>query len=164
MCPPTPPPPSVSSPLLHAHADAAALERIATLEAELRRAKRAEQKLQAMLYRLRKDVEGAAATAATAGSGHGPAPAGGQQPAVVLGLEAFEKLRDIRSLEYDVDMLGQKAKVRVDELDACKRPAALWGLLGTVRNNKPAPAITQLAVWHEPLWHAMDCLLFPAHA
>lgn len=94
---------------LHACVDASALERITALESELRRAKRAEQKLQAMLYRLRKDVEtavaSATAAASTSAAGHGT------KPVVVLGLEAFDKLRDVRSLEYDADMLGQKAKV-----------------------------------------------------
>lgn len=71
-------------------------ERITALETELRRAKRAEQKLQAMLYRLRKDLEDAAAKAG---------------PGAVVGVEAFDKLRDVRNLEYEVDMLTQKAKV-----------------------------------------------------
>lgn len=64
-------------------------ERLSALEGELRRAKRGEMKLQALLYRLRKDVE-------TAGSN----------------LAAFDNLRNVRSLQYDVDMLTEKCKVR----------------------------------------------------
>ncbi len=63
-------------------------ERLAALEGELRRAKRGEMKLQAMLYRLRKDVE--------TGGGN---------------LASFDNLRDVRSLQYDVDMLTEKCKV-----------------------------------------------------
>ena len=58
------------------------------LEQELRRAKRAEQKMQAMLFRLRKDVE-------EKGSDLGG----------LLG-----SLQDVRSLQYDVDLLTQKIK------------------------------------------------------
>ncbi|GFH27477.1 quinolinate phosphoribosyltransferase [decarboxylating], partial [Haematococcus lacustris] len=71
-----------------AGAGAAALaDKCAALEAELRRAKRAELKLQALLFRLRKDVE-----------------------AVGVSGPAFDGLRDIRALEFEVDTLGQKLK------------------------------------------------------
>uniref|UniRef100_A0A7S3R1D0 Uncharacterized protein n=1 Tax=Dunaliella tertiolecta TaxID=3047 RepID=A0A7S3R1D0_DUNTE len=59
----------------------------AALEADLRRAKRAEMKLQALLFRMRSDIE----------------KAGGS-------CVSFDNLRDVRSLEYDVDMLTQKLK------------------------------------------------------
>ncbi|MEW5312718.1 MAG: hypothetical protein WDW38_004331 [Sanguina aurantia] len=79
-----------SSRQLAALEEAAALQqqRAATLEGELRKAKRAEMKLQALLYRLRKDVEGAP---------------GGQ-------LVAYDDLAERRGLEYDVDRLTSRLK------------------------------------------------------
>lgn len=74
-------------------------ERIANLESELRRAKRGEMKLQALLYRLRKDVDSAGGPAAAAAAGS-------------VGGAVFDNLRDVRSLQYDVDMLTEKCKVR----------------------------------------------------
>lgn len=62
--------------------------RASALESELRKSKRAEQKLQALLYRLRQDV---------AGLGSNP------------GL--FDNLQDVRNLEYEVDFLTNKCKV-----------------------------------------------------
>ena len=63
-------------------------ERAAALETELRKSKRAEQKLQALLYRLRQDVS-----------------------QVKQGAELLAKLEDQRSLEYEVDFLTNKVKV-----------------------------------------------------
>lgn len=63
--------------------------RIASLESELRKSKRAEQKLQALLYRLRQDVSQLSAN-----------------PGM------FEQLQEVRSLEYEVDFLTNKCKVR----------------------------------------------------
>ncbi|GAX77261.1 hypothetical protein CEUSTIGMA_g4707.t1 [Chlamydomonas eustigma] len=63
-------------------------EKSASLEQELRKTKRAEQKLQALLYRLRKDV----------------ADSKGDLGALL------DSLKDVRSLQYDVDMLSQKLK------------------------------------------------------
>lgn len=63
-------------------------ERAAALETELRKSKRAEQKLQALLYRLRQDVS-----------------------EVKQGAELLAKLEDQRSLEYEVDFLTNKVKV-----------------------------------------------------
>lgn len=60
----------------------------AALETELRKSKRAEQKLQALLYRLRQDVA-----------------------EVKQGAELLAKLEDQRSLEYEVDFLTNKVKV-----------------------------------------------------
>ncbi|GIL68311.1 hypothetical protein Vafri_21594 [Volvox africanus] len=69
-----PPPPAVPDARLNA------------LEEELRRAKRAEQKLQGLLFRIRKDFED---------SNNGV---------------NIQNLMDMRSLQYDVDMLTQKCK------------------------------------------------------
>lgn len=63
--------------------------RLSALESELRKSKRAEQKLQALLYRLRQDV---------ASMGSNP--------------NVFDNLQDVRSLEYEVDFLANKCKVR----------------------------------------------------
>jgi hypothetical protein len=63
-------------------------ERAAALENELRKSKRAEQKLQALLYRLRQDVA-----------------------EVKQGADLMAKLEDQRSLEYEVDFLTNKVKV-----------------------------------------------------
>jgi hypothetical protein len=63
-------------------------EKLPQLEAELRKSKRAEQKLQAMLFRLRKDLQ----------------EAGGD-------MGAFDNLKDVRQLEYEVDFLANKVKV-----------------------------------------------------
>jgi hypothetical protein len=63
--------------------------RASALESELRKSKRAEQKLQALLYRLRQDV-------ASLGSNPG----------------LFDNLQDVRNLEYEVDFLTNKCKVR----------------------------------------------------
>lgn len=63
-------------------------ERAAALETELRKSKRAEQKLQALLYRLRQDVA-----------------------EVKQGADLMAKLEDQRSLEYEVDFLTNKVKV-----------------------------------------------------
>lgn len=63
-------------------------ERAAALENELRKSKRAEQKLQALLYRLRQDVA-----------------------EVKQGADLMAKLEDQRSLEYEVDFLTNKIKV-----------------------------------------------------
>ncbi|GLI69864.1 hypothetical protein VaNZ11_014581 [Volvox africanus] len=60
--------------------------RLNTLEEELRRTKRAEQKLQGLLFRIRKDFED---------SNNGV---------------NIQNLMDMRSLQYDVDMLTQKCK------------------------------------------------------
>jgi centromeric protein E len=64
-------------------------EKLAGLESELRKSKRAEQKLQAMLYRLRKDLQDAGGDLAT-----------------------FDRLQEVRTLEYEVDFLTNKVKVR----------------------------------------------------
>jgi hypothetical protein len=63
--------------------------RASALESELRKSKRAEQKLQALLYRLRQDVAGL-----------------GSNPSL------FDNLQDVRNLEYEVDFLTNKCKVR----------------------------------------------------
>lgn len=55
---------------------------------ELRKSKRAEQKLQALLYRLRQDVA-----------------------EVKQGADLLAKLEDQRGLEYEVDFLTNKVKV-----------------------------------------------------
>lgn len=57
------------------------------LETELRKSKRAEQKLQALLFRLRQDVAELQAN-----------------PSL------FDQLQDVRSLEYEVDFLTNKCK------------------------------------------------------
>jgi hypothetical protein len=62
--------------------------RAAALEVELRKSKRAEQKLQALLYRLRQDVA-----------------------EVKQGADLLAKLEDQRGLEYEVDFLTNKVKV-----------------------------------------------------
>eukprot|EP00878_Enallax_costatus_P036783 GHUV01041339.1.p1 GENE.GHUV01041339.1~~GHUV01041339.1.p1 ORF type:complete len:195 (+),score=84.78 GHUV01041339.1:222-806(+) len=62
-------------------------ERVAALESELRKSKRAEQKLQALLYRLRQDVS---------------------QLSTKPGM--FDQLQEVRSLEYEVDFLTNKCK------------------------------------------------------
>lgn len=69
-------------------------ERAEALELELRKSKRAEQKLQALLFRLRQDVA-----------------------EVKQGAQLMEKLQDQRGLEYEVDFLSNKVKVCV--CDAC---------------------------------------------
>ena len=71
-------------------------ERAAALEIELRKSKRAEQKLQALLYRLRQDVA-----------------------EVKQGAELLAKLEDQRSLEYEVDFLTNKVKVGIDSSGGC---------------------------------------------
>lgn len=53
---------------------------------ELRRAKRREEKLQAMLFRMREDLE-----------------AQGRDPAM------FDKLQDVRALEYELDFQTNRA-------------------------------------------------------
>jgi len=58
------------------------------LESELRKSKRAEQKLQALLFRLRQDVAD-----------------------VQQGADLMQKLQDQRALEYEVDFLTNKIKV-----------------------------------------------------
>lgn len=63
-------------------------DRIAGLESDLRKSKRAEQKLQALLYRLRQDVS---------------------QMSTDPGF--LEQLPEVRSLEYEVDFLTNKCKV-----------------------------------------------------
>lgn len=63
-------------------------ERVAALESELRKSKRAEQKLQALLFRLRQDVAD-----------------------VQQGADLMQKLQDQRALEYEVDFLTNKIKV-----------------------------------------------------
>jgi hypothetical protein len=75
----------------------ASRERLALLESDLRKSKRAEQKLQALLFRLRSDV--AATTAPES-----------QQQMLQL-RELVQKLQDVRSLEYDVDLLTNKCRV-----------------------------------------------------
>lgn len=74
------------------HARLPAQERVALLESELRKSKRAEQKLTALLYRLRQDV------AALQQEGQ-------------AGSKLFDQLTDVRSLEYEVDFLTNKCKV-----------------------------------------------------
>ena len=82
-------PASAPAPAPAASAELADLkEKHQSLEQELRRAKRAEQKMQAMLFRLRKDVE-------EKGSDLG---------------SLLASLQDVRSLQYDVDLLTQKIK------------------------------------------------------
>jgi len=61
--------------------------RVSALETELRKSKRAEQKLQALLFRLRQDVAELQAN-----------------PSL------FDQLQDVRSLEYEVDFLTNKCK------------------------------------------------------
>lgn len=75
LCSPSQVPPEVS-------------EKLAGLESELRKSKRAEQKLQAMLYRMRKDLQDAGGDLAT-----------------------FDRLQEVRTLEYEVDFLTNKVKV-----------------------------------------------------
>lgn len=60
------------------------------MENALRKSKRAEQKLQALLYRLRQDVA-----------------------EVKQGADLMARLEDQRSLEYEVDFLTNKVKVGV---------------------------------------------------
>lgn len=69
-------------------------DRIAALESDLRKSKRAEQKLQALLYRLRQDMS--------------------QLP---TNPGMFDQLQDVRSLEYEVDFLTNKCKVCLSALD-----------------------------------------------
>ncbi len=59
--------------------------KVATLEAELRRGKRREEKLQAMQFRLREDLKAA-----------------GGDPSV------FDRLRDVRALEYELDFAANR--------------------------------------------------------
>jgi hypothetical protein len=89
-------------------------ERAAALEVELRKSKRAEQKLQALLYRLRQDVA-----------------------EVKQGADLLAKLEDQRGLEYEVDFLTNKVKVSTAYSAACQLsicadlepgPADLYGL------------------------------------
>lgn len=63
------------------------------LQADLRQSKRAEQKIMGLLHRLRKDI----------------GDAGGN-------MDTFDKLKDVRSLEYDVVQLNNKNKVRCTAL------------------------------------------------
>ena len=68
------------------------IEKLKSLEDDLRRTRRVETKLQAMLYRLRKDVEDA--------SGDN---------------KSFNDLIGARSTQYDVDLLTEKCKVCHDD-------------------------------------------------
>jgi hypothetical protein len=70
---------------------------VSALEAELRKSKRAEQKLTALLYRLRQDVAALQAEQREAGG-----PEGGK---------LFDQLVDVRSLEYELDYMTNKCKV-----------------------------------------------------
>lgn len=58
---------------------------MAALEAELRRGKRREEKLQAMQFRLREDLKAA-----------------GGDPSV------FDRMRDVRALEYELDFAANR--------------------------------------------------------
>jgi hypothetical protein len=78
---------------------------VQALESDLRKSRRAEQKLQALLYRLRQDVAAA-----------GKHPEG-----------AFEQLQEVRSLEYDVDFWTNTCKV-------CGSSIWGWGLMQVVQN------------------------------
>ena len=60
---------------------------MAALEAEVRRGRRREEKLAAMQFRLREDVAAA-----------------GRDPA------AFDRLRDVRGLEYELDFVTNRAQ------------------------------------------------------
>lgn len=66
------------------------------LESELRKSKRAEQKLQALLFRLRQDVADAK-----------------------QGADLLQRLQDQRALEYEVDFLTNKIKVRGECASVC---------------------------------------------
>ena len=71
----------------HAGAAQADAARVAALEAELRRGRRREEKLAAMQFRLREDVAAAS-----------------RDPA------AFDRLRDVRGLEYELDFVTNRAQ------------------------------------------------------
>jgi hypothetical protein len=80
---------------VHAWLLLTAQENIADLESQLRRSRRAEAKLQALLYRLRQDAAAAAADAAAAG-----------------GIAAaFDRLHTSRSNEYDEDFWSNACRV-----------------------------------------------------
>ena len=68
-------------------------DKVQALEKELRRSKRREEKLQALQYRLQQDVQ----------------KAGGS-------MEAFKNLRDVRSLEYELDRTANKAEKEIQAL------------------------------------------------
>lgn len=84
-------------------------ERIRVLEDELRQTKRAEMKLQGLLFRIRKDVEDSKS-----------------------GLN-IQNLLDERSLQYDVDRLTHKCEVRPHTTDCCDKHVCtgcrLWSQL-----------------------------------
>jgi hypothetical protein len=118
---------------------------VALLEGELRKSKRAEQKLTALLYRLRQDVAALQADAAGGGGG-GP-----------QGSKLFDQLTDVRSLEYEVDFLTNKCKVRVlligcglaallsrrQRVLGCPAPRALAKIARCVLLPPPAAAVQQ---------------------
>lgn len=81
-------------------ADAA---RVAALESEVRRGRRREEKLAAMQFRLREDVAAA-----------------GRDPA------AFDRLRDVRGLEYELDFVTNRAQ-RTEQARALQ-PSKPYGL------------------------------------
>jgi chromosome segregation ATPase len=68
-------------------------ERCLALESELRKSKRREEKLQALQYRLQMDIK----------------ECGGS-------LEAFKNLRDVRSLEYELDRTANRAEKEIARL------------------------------------------------
>ena len=93
-------------------------ERCSKLEQELRRSKRREEKLQAMQYRLREDIK----------------QAGGS-------LDKFERLRDVRSLEYEMDRAKNKYEKEIaslhralKEAQACKGTSARQPLIDKENN------------------------------
>ena len=98
-------------------------EKHQSLEQELRQAKRAEQKMQAMLFRLRKDVE-------EKGSDLG---------------SLLASLQDVRSLQYDVDLLTQKIK-RYEKQFALAQDASGGRVMQTINGSRQAISSTHTKV------------------
>lgn len=88
-------------------------EKCIRLEQELRRSRRREEKLQALQYRLQEDVR----------------QSGGS-------MEVFTKLKDIRTLEYEMDRAANKA-----EKEICTLRQALQQALASKTTNKPKHAL-----------------------
>jgi hypothetical protein len=89
--------------------------RLAALEAELRRGRRREEKLAAMQFRLREDV-------AAAGRDAG----------------AFDRLRDVRGLEYELDFVTNRAQ----RTEQARTPLLVipWEPTPACARRRPAPA------------------------
>eukprot|EP00890_Picochlorum_soloecismus_P005045 jgi/Picsp_1/5541/NSC_02900-R1_protein len=88
-------------------------EKFVRLEQELRRSRRREEKLQALQYRLQEDVR----------------QSGGS-------MDLFTKLKDIRTLEYEMDRAANKA-----EKEICSLRQALQHAQTSTTNNKPRHAL-----------------------